>query len=197
MGNKAAFIAELNDAGLSMLDCTGNASVKMNAAQFLKEIKDALKNHGGVKKLAMRECEVDDAACEELRDIIATNQVIEEVDLSKNKITSAGASALADGLSKNRSITTINLLEQSSKHFGEECLTKFVEMYGTNITLTKLTWRLDSRKSFMLAKLQTRNIEIQKRIANGKGYDELLPDALKGSGSAVPATPEESRKPSV
>merc|ERR1712087_914028 len=51
--------------------------------------------------------------------------------------------------------------------------------YGTNITLTKLTWRLDSRKSFMLAKLQTRNIEIQKRIANGKDYQELLPDSLK------------------
>ena len=65
-------------------------------------------------------------------------------------------------------------------------------MYATNITLTKLTWRLDSRKSFSLAKLQTRNIEIQKRIANGKDFNDLLPDNLKSgaapiAGEAAPA----------
>merc|ERR1712071_52023 len=62
-------------------------------------------------------------------------------------------------------------------------------MYGTNITLTKLTWRLDSRKSFMLAKLQTRNIEIQKRVAAGTDYNSFLPDAMK-SGVVKPAVPE-------
>merc|ERR1712137_920230 len=58
---------------------------------------------------------------------------------------------------------------------------------GENITLTKLTWRLDSRKSFMLAKLQTRNIEIQKRVANGSDYAHLLPDNLKEGKVTPPA----------
>merc|ERR1711953_562722 len=107
------------------------------------------------------------------------NQCIEEVSLEKNKISSHGAKLIAQGLTDNKSVKTLNLLQQAVKSFGDDCLDAFVIMYATNITLTKLTWRLDSRKSFMLAKLQTRNIEIQKRIANGKDYNDLLPDAMK------------------
>merc|ERR1712048_1400238 len=77
------------------------------------------------------------------------------------------------------------------KSFGEECLDRFVVMYATNITLTKLTWRLDSRKSFSLAKLQTRNIEIQKRKAAGKDFNDILPDNLK-SGAPPELTKRKS-----
>merc|ERR1711948_97731 len=88
----------------------------------------------------------------------------------------------------NKRVKTLNLLQQAVKSFGDDCLDSFVLMYGTNITLTKLTWRLDSRKSFMLAKLQTRNIEIQKRIANGKDYQELLPDTMKSEAAPARAS---------
>jgi len=45
----------------------------------------------------------------------------------------------------------------------------------------------------MLAKLQTRNIEIQKRLREGKDITDLLPDALKAGGAAAP----EARRSSV
>merc|ERR1712232_1513373 len=108
-----------------------------------------------------------------------------------------GAKLLAEGLGGNKGIKTLVLLQQAVKSFGDDCLDAFVLMYSTNITLTKITWRLDSRKSFMLAKLQTRNIEIQKRIREGKDYQDLLPDALKGGGApaAAPAAASEEEKP--
>merc|ERR1712064_254770 len=52
-------------------------------------------------------------------------------------------------------------------------------------TLTKITWRLTSRKSFMLAKLQTRNIEIAKRLKDGKDITGLLPDHMKPDAPVV------------
>merc|ERR1712048_1127511 len=135
------------------------------------------------KKVVLTDCELTDPCCEVLKDLFENNQLIEEIVLDKNKISGAGASLLADGLAKNSGVKTMNLLQQSVKSFGEECLDRFVIMYATNITLTKLTWRLDSRKSFSLAKLQTRNIEIQKRKAAGKDYNDILPDNLKSGAS--------------
>merc|ERR1719401_1630694 len=134
---------------------------------------EELKANTIIKKVILVDCELTDEACVPLADLFKSNQTIEEISLEKNKISSHGAMTLAQGLAENKSIRTMNLLQQAVKSFGDECLDAFVLMYSTNITLTKLTWRLDSRKSFMLAKLQTRNIEIQKRIREGKDYQDL------------------------
>jgi hypothetical protein len=45
---------------------------------------------------------------------------------------------------------------------GDGCLDAFLSMFETNITLLKITWRLESRKSFALNKLITRNNEIDR-----------------------------------
>merc|ERR1711957_256187 len=58
--------------------------------------------------------------------------------------------------------------------------------------LTKISWRLTSRKSFMLNKLQTRNVEIKKRKDKGEDFDAYLPDHMK-AGSA----PAEESEPAV
>lgn len=127
----------------------------------------------------MVECEITDHGCEVLAAILAENHTIEEVNLEKNKITSDGARMLAEGLSRNHGVRTLILLQQATKSFGDDCLTKFLDMYHNNITLTKITWRLDSRKSFALNRLQQRNIEIRKRFDAGKDYIDLLPDHMK------------------
>jgi len=179
------------DASMSALEVAGNSSIKMKPTESLSAMAPGLKAHKGIKTINFTECDITDATCEVLADILANNHVIETVILEKNKITSAGATMLADGLAGNKGVRTLNLLQQQVKAFGDECLDHFVLMYGTNITLTKMTWRLDSRKSFMLAKLQTRNIEIQKAKAAGKDFEHLLPDNLKSGAppAAAPAAP--------
>lgn len=191
MGFGAKTIADLvkeveSDASMTTLDVTGNASIKMKSTEALQALAPGLKAHKGIKTVNFTECEITDGGCEVLADILANNHVIETVILEKNKIASTGAMKLADGLAGNTGVRTLNLLQQAVKNFGDEALDHFVMMYSTNITLTKLTWRLESRKSFMLAKLQTRNIEIQKAIAGGKDFQHLLPDHLR-SGAPAPA----------
>jgi hypothetical protein len=171
---------------MEALEVSGNASIKMKSTEALAALAPGLKAHKGIKTVNFTECEITDGGCEVLADILANNHVIETLVLEKNKITSAGAMKIADGLASNRGLRTLNLLQQAVKSFGDECLDHFVMMYSTNITLTKMTWRLDSRKSFMLAKLQTRNIEIQKAKSAGKEFEHLLPDNLK-SGAPPPA----------
>lgn len=184
------------DASMAALEVSGNASIKMKSTEALAALAPGLKVHKGIKTVNFTECEITDGGCEVLADILANNHVIETVILEKNKITSAGAMKLADGLAGNKGVRTLNLLQQAVKSFGDECLDHFVLMYGTNITLTKMTWRLDSRKSFMLAKLQTRNIEIQKAKAAGKDCEHLLPDHMRSgappaaAAAAAPAADE-------
>jgi len=171
------------DGSMDTFDATGNASVKMKSTEALQSLAEPLKKHKAIRKLILVDCDITDPGCEILADVLSENHVIEEVNLEKNKITSAGARALADGLAKNQGVRTLNLLQQAttSKAFGDDCLTHFIEMYNSNVTLTKITWRLDSRKSFMLAKLQTRNVEIRKRLDAGKDYVDLLPDHMRAS----------------
>lgn len=43
-----------------------------------------------------------------------------------------------------------------------------MQLFSYNVTLTKIIWRLDSRKSFAINKLIVRNNTIKKFLAEGK-----------------------------
>merc|ERR1719422_2549167 len=86
---------------------------------------------------------------------------------------------IADALVVNKGLRTLNLMQQTTKNFGEDTLDHFITMFNDNITLTKIMWRLESRKSFMLNKLQTRNVEIKKRQDKGEDFNSFLPDHLR------------------
>ena len=62
------------------------------------------------------------------------------------------------------------------KKFGEECVMKYREMFNSNTTLTKISWRLESRQSFALNKCITRNSDIQRRLEAGRDVSDILPD---------------------
>jgi len=115
------FIGEIETGRIETLDLTGNASLRMKPAENVADIVAALSNNTSVKHLILNECELSDDACEPLQQLFAKNQTIEEVRLEKNKISSAGAKALAMGLADNKSIRTIVLLQQAVKSFGDEC----------------------------------------------------------------------------
>jgi|AntRauMFilla1563_2_1112583.scaffolds.fasta_scaffold126157_1 hypothetical protein len=59
-------------------------------------------------------------------------------------------------------------------------------MFATNVVLLKLTWRVDSRQSFSLNRLLTRNNEINRRLkAERSDIDDCLPEALKGKAMGL------------
>ncbi len=64
-----------------------------------------------------------------------------------------------------------------SHAFGEPCLQGFIDMFGYNVTLTKIIWRLDSRKSFAINKLIVRNNTIKKWALEGKDLHAMYPSA--------------------
>ena len=119
----------VNNPSLSVLDVTGSASIKIRSLEALESLADPLKAHKGIKKLVLGDCEVDLSSffyyvrwftflnCHRLRslmpvaksfaDILKVNDTIEDLDLHKNKISSAGAILLADGLTENRSVRRV------------------------------------------------------------------------------------------
>jgi len=100
---------------------------------------------------------------------LAANTSITVLDLKKNRIGNDGGSALAKGIAKNSSLVEINLMNQPSR-WGDQCLDDFLAMFDTNITLLKITWRLESRKSFALNKMITRNNEIDRCVCECFDY---------------------------
>ncbi len=96
------------------------------------------------------------------------------LDLENNKIDNNGAIALAEGLRNNSTLIELNLLGQGSE-FGDPTLTAFVQLFDFNITLTKIIWRLNSRKSFAINKLIVRNNTIKKWVNEGKSVRSILP----------------------
>jgi hypothetical protein len=50
----------------------------------------------------------------------------------------------------------------------------------------QINWRLESRKSFALNKMVTRNNEIDRRKKNGIAYDDLIPTGLRVSVPSIP-----------
>ena len=92
----------------------------------------------------------------------------------KNRINNDGGSALAKGIANNTTLVEINLMNQPSR-WGDGCLDAFLAMFDTNITLLKINWRLESRKSFALNKMITRNNEIDRHAAPCVPLTHCLP----------------------
>ena len=104
------------------------------------------------------------------------NKSLVSLDLQGNKVGNDGATSLAKALAQNRSLMVLNLFaQQGGTRFGDSTLHAFADMFETNVTLLKITWRLDSRQSFRLTKMLTRNNDIDRRIKSDKEYPELLP----------------------
>merc|ERR1719277_2065351 len=180
------------DPSMTELNVSNNASMKMKSTEGLQQMCASLKAHSCITRVILSECEIVDSGCEVLAEVLRANDVIEELVLEKNKITSAGAILLADALRTNKGLRTLNLMQQAIKNFGEEALEHFIVMFHDNVTLTKIMWRLESRKSFMLNKLQTRNVEIKKRQDKGEDFNSFLPDHLRteAAGVSTPAAPD-------
>ena len=183
---------ETNRGELHTLDVSKNASVRMRPTESILALAKVLAQDSHIRVLILKECELDDSAGEVLSDLLTRNHTIEELDLQSNQLTSAGAVSLARGLERNRGLRVLNLLGQT-KAFGEECADQFKRMFESNLHLTKLMWNLKSGQSWALSQLITRNNEVWRRVAAGRDYLALLPDAYQEAPPQLSSAPNDSR----
>jgi len=183
------------DASMTALEAPGNSSIKMKSKEALEKICEPLKKHKCITKVDLSDCEITDDGCVVLGELLKENHVIEELNLAKNKISSEGAKTLADALITNKGVRTLNLMQQAVTNFGEDTVDRFITMFNDNITLTKILWRVESKKAFILNKLQTRNVEIKKRQDKGEDFNSYLPDHMKQGAVAPPAEAEAAESP--
>ena len=103
--------------------------------------------------------------------------------LRQNHLSTGGAISIAKGLATNQTLKTLNLMNQNHK-ISEEALENFITMFQTNLALTKLMWKVDSRRTWEVSKLITRNVEIGRRKAAGASIQDLLPAKLREDADA-------------
>ena len=163
-----------NDPDFSILDLSGNTILGMKHREYCQEIAEALKTNTHIVEVHMARATLDATDAKALGEALEVNDSIMVLDLEKNKISNEGATALAQSLRKNTRLVELNLLGQPSQ-FGDSCLENFVHLFDCNVTLTKIIWRLDSRKSFAINKLIVRNNTIQKWLSEDKDVSAKIP----------------------
>merc|ERR1719401_589381 len=135
----------------------------------------ALAKNTVLKTLVLRDCEISDDGVRAIAAALEHNEAIEELDLQQNHITTSGVIALAKGLEKNRGVRTLNLLGQTQKVIGDDAVEALIAMFDHNTTLVKIMWKVNSRRSWEVSKLITRNVSIQKAQASGMDASHLIP----------------------
>jgi len=183
-----------NDPALIDVDLSGNTLFQMKSLEYTNYIAESIKTNTHIRTLTLRECGISDTGAQKLGLALTTNKSLVELNLAKNKIGSDGVMALAVGLSKNSTLKTLNLQSQEGKRFGEAALACIVKMFDTNITLTNIMWRLDSKQAWAITKRITRNLEIERRLKEGQSIDDLDPRNVGNQEGGAEARAQESEK---
>mmetsp|Transcript_65952 Transcript_65952/g.130803 ORF Transcript_65952/g.130803 Transcript_65952/m.130803 type:complete len:281 (-) Transcript_65952:642-1484(-) len=170
---------QANDPSFTECKLDKNATMQMKGLEFLPKLAKALESNTVCTHLSLTDCNISDQMCASLASALEVNTGLVSLNLQENKVGNEGASQIANSLAKNRSLLEINLLNQKGSRFGDGTLVAFTDMFDTNVTLLKIIWRLESRQSFRLTKMLTRNNDIDRRIKAGKDYSDLLPEKAK------------------
>ena len=152
----------------------------MKVHELLPQFAKALESNTACTDLNLSACNIDDAGVAALAKGLSANSGLQTLNLEGNTIKDGGAQELAKAIASNSHLSTLNLLNQKGSRFGDSTLGEFLTMFETNVTLLKIVWRLESRQSFRLTKMLTRNNDIARRIKEGREYTDLLPSAVSG-----------------
>ena len=169
-----------NDPTLVTCDLSKNAVLSMKVHELLPQFAKALESNTACTDLNLSACNIDDAGVAALAKGLSANSGLQTLNLEGNTIKDGGAQELAKAIASNSHLSTLNLLNQKGSRFGDSTLGEFLTMFETNVTLLKIVWRLESRQSFRLTKMLTRNNDIARRIKEGREYTDLLPSAVSG-----------------
>lgn len=140
-----------------MLLCSRGA--QRSLVEYCEALCAALENNTHVTEVHLKRCALSTFDMSFVAKMLRVNKTVKVLDLENNKIDNNGAIVLAEGLRSNYTLVELNLLGQGSE-FGDPTLTAFVQLFDYNVTLTKVIWRLNSRKSFAINKLIVRNVSI-------------------------------------
>ena len=165
-----------NDPTLTSCNLGKNAVMQMRGSELCPQIGAALAHNTHCQELILSDCNLSDQMVSEIASALVTNKVLLHLDLQENKIKDEGATALAKAIAQNQVLMHLNLLNQKGSRFGDATLHAFDDMFATNVTLLKIVWRLESRQSFRLTKMLTRNNDIDRRIKAARDYADLLPE---------------------
>ncbi len=168
--------AAANDPEYDILDLSGNTMFLMKHRDYAKELGGALAGNTYIREVHLKSVDLDKVDVQSLMEGLVKNSTVVLLDLEKNKIDNEGAATLANMMRQNSTIREVNLFGQAGRAFGDACLTAFVDMFTYNVTLTKIIWRLDSRKSFAINKLLVRNNTIKKNLEEGRDVSKIVPE---------------------
>eukprot|EP00727_Mastigamoeba_balamuthi_P012601 m51a1_g7964 putative tyrosine-protein kinase transforming protein abl (185) ;mRNA; f:240954-242168 len=167
-------IAQLsgNDAELRVFQPNPNVW-RMKPEEFVPAVASAVAASTVLAELRLVDLGLTDSDARMLAEAVGHNQSVVVLDLSKNRISSDGAVSIAEALHDNTTLKELVLLD--NLRFGDPCLNAYVEMLLRNVTLTKITWRLETRMSTKVNAMLTRNKEIERRVKAGKPFDDIDP----------------------
>jgi hypothetical protein len=190
MPSKAVEAITNNDPAHTHINLGGNSSFQMNPAKYASDIFKAMVANTSVTDLDLSNCGIPTGNASEIAEMIRQNKTLKVLNLSKNKISSEGIEEILAALKDNASIVELNLLDAGPSRLGEGALSALCTSLETNVTLIKVIWRLDSRQAWKITKFLSRNMEIERRIAQGKPVDDIHPAFKKDADPATVAREE-------
>ena len=186
MPGKALEAIRSNDANFQTISLSNSSSFQMNPSKYAGEFAEAMTTNTSVTNLDLSGCSIASNDAEGFANMLRKNKTLKNFSLSKNKISSEGVELILKALKDNDTLTEINLLEAGPTRLGESALSALCDSLETNVSLTKVIWRLDSRQAWKITKFLSRNVEIERRIAQGKPVDDIHP-AYKTQGTPAPS----------
>lgn len=155
-----------------MLKFEKDTSYQMKHKDYTLALAAALTTNTHLVELVITECDLDSQDAIQIANALRKNRTLRYLDMSKNKISNEGSQELAEALKENPTLVEISLIGQPHP-FGENCLESWLSLFEFNISLRKIIWRLDSRKSFPINKFLVRNNSIKKFVDEGRDTTEL------------------------
>ena len=147
-----AIIQKVNDDDVSttVVDLSANALYLMKIPDYTALLSEALAGNTRLVSLTLMKLSLADAELESLAPGIGASRVLATVNLQTNRIGNEGASALARALRSNASVTHLNLLNQTPGAFTDATVPDWLRLLDANVTLQKVSWRVESRDGFAL-----------------------------------------------
>lgn len=190
MPGKALEAIQSNDPAHKSISLAGSSSFQMNPSKYASSIAEALLTNTSVTDLDLSNCGIPTSNAHDFAEVLKKNKTLKVLNLSKNKISSEGIEEILASLKENSSLVEINLLDAGPSRLGESALSALCTSLETNVTLIKVIWRLDSRQAWKITKFLSRNMEIERRIAQGKPVDDIHPAFKKDADAATIAREE-------
>lgn len=163
---------EAKDDKTVVLDMT---HLKALSPDQMTRLAAAIIAHQSITEINLEKLEICNKGAIAMAGVIKDNPRIEKMDLGYNKIKADGMIAIGEALATNTSITEMKLHRQETD-MGSECESKFIKMWDTNITLTRLYITLhDPKCNNTNTKAEVRNKDIARLKGKGESYRHLDP----------------------